>query len=47
MSATEFVRHAALGVASGRSGADPDAFPPQYADLIERIFCGTDILATL
>ena len=47
MSAAEFARHAALGVASGRYGADPGAFPPQYADLIERIFRSTHILLTL
>ncbi len=47
MNAAEFARHAALGVAGGRYGAGRGALPPQYADLIERIFRGTYILATL
>ena len=47
MNAAEFARHAALGVASGRYGADPGALPHQYADLIERKFRSTHILVTL
>ena len=47
MNAAEFVRHAALGVASGRYAADRGAFPLHYADLIERIFRSTHILVTL
>ncbi|MDE0147231.1 MAG: hypothetical protein OXM58_02580 [Rhodospirillaceae bacterium] len=47
MHAAEFARHAVLGVASGRYAADQGVFPPQYADLIERIFRGTHILMTL
>ena len=47
MNAAEFARHAALGVASGRYGAEPGALPSQYANLIERIFRSTHILVTL
>ena len=47
MNAAEFARHAALGVADGLYGTDRDGLPPQYAGLIERIFRGTYILATL
>ena len=47
MNAAEFARHAALGVASGQYGAEQGACPPQYADLIERIFRSTHILVTL
>lgn len=47
MNAAEFARHAALGVAGGRYGTGRDALPQQYADLIERIFRSTHILATL
>lgn len=47
MNAAEFARHAALGLASGRYSAGRGALPPQYADLIERIFRSTHILATL
>ena len=47
MNAAEFARHVALGVASGRYAADRNAFPLQYADLIERIFRSTHILVTL
>ena len=42
-----FVRRAALGVASGRYGAEQGAFPPQFEELIERIFRSTHILVTL
>ena len=47
MSAAEFARHAALGVADGRYSAGPGALPAQYADLIERIFRSTHILVSL
>ena len=47
MNAAEFARHAALGVASGRYGADQGALPLQYWDLIERIFRSSHILLTL
>ena len=47
MNAAEFARHAALGVASGQYGAEQGAFPPQFAELIERIFRSTHILVTL
>ncbi|MCY4592032.1 MAG: hypothetical protein OXE86_16045 [Alphaproteobacteria bacterium] len=47
MNAAEFARHAALGVASGRYGADPGALPPQLSEMIERIFRSTHILVTL
>ena len=47
MSAAEFARHAALGVASGQYGAEQGAVSPQYAELIERIFRSTHILVTL
>ena len=47
MNAAEFARHAAWSVASGRYGAEQGAFPPQFAELIERIFRSTHILVTL
>ena len=47
MNAAEFARHAALGVASGRYGAEQGAFPQQYTEVIERIFRSTHILVTL
>ena len=47
MNAAEFARHATLGVASGRFGAERGALPPHYADLIERIFRSTHILVNL
>ena len=47
MNAAEFARHATLGVAGGRYGADHAGFPPKYAELIERIFRSTHILVTL
>ena len=47
MSAAEFARHAALGVASGRYSADSGGLPAQYADLIERILRSTHILVSL
>ena len=47
MNAAEFARHAVLGVAGGRYAADRGALPPQYADLIERIFRSTHILISL
>ena len=47
MNAAEFARHAALGVAGGRYGAEQGALPPQYAGLLERIFRSTHILVTL
>ena len=47
MNAAEFARHAALGVASGRYGAEQGDLPPQIAELIERIFRSTHILVTL
>ena len=47
MNAAEFARHAALGVASGRYSAEQSALPPQYTELIERIFRSTHILVTL
>ena len=47
MSAAELARHAALGVAGGRYGAEQGAFPPQFSELIERIFRSTHILVTL
>ena len=47
MNAAEFARHAALGVASGRYGAEQGDLPPQFAELIERIFRSTHILVTL
>ena len=43
----EVVRHATLGVASGRYAADRGGLAPQYGDLIERIFRSTHILVTL
>ena len=47
MNPAEFARHATLGVADGRYAADRGALPPQYADLVERIFRSTHILVTL
>ena len=47
MNAAEFARHAALGVADGKYGAEQGALPPQYAGLLERIFRSTHILVTL
>ena len=47
MNAAEFARRASLGVASTRYSADPGALPSQYADLIERVFRSTNILANL
>ena len=47
MNAAEFARHAALGVASGLYGDEQGVLPPQYADLVERIFRSTHILVTL
>ena len=47
MNAAEFARHAALGVASGQYGAEQGAFPPQFGEMIERIFRSTHILVTL
>lgn len=34
MNAAEFVRHAALGLASGRYASEQSALPPQYTDLL-------------
>ena len=47
INAAELARHAALGVAGGRYGAEQGALPQQYTELIERIFCSTHILVTL
>ena len=47
LNAAEFARHAALGLASGRYGAEQGALPPQFSELIERIFRSTHILVTL
>ena len=47
MNVAEFARHAAIGVATGRYGAGESTLPPQYADMIERIFRSTHILVTL
>ena len=47
MNAAEFARHAALGLAGGRYGAEQGALPPQFSELIERIFRSTHILVTL
>ena len=47
MNAAEFARHAALGVASGRYGAEQGALQPQFGEMIERIFRSTHILVTL
>ena len=47
MNAAEFARHAALGVARGRYGAEQGHLPPQFGEMIERIFRSTHILVTL
>ncbi len=47
MNAAEFARHAAMGVASGRYGVEQGALPPQFSEMIERIFRSTHILVTL
>ena len=45
MNAAEFVRHAALGLASGRYASEQSALP-QYTDLMTRILRATRILLT-
>ena len=45
MNAAEFVRHAALGIASGRYASEQSALP-QYTDLMTRILRATRILLT-
>ena len=47
MNAAEFARHAALGVASGRYGAERGGFSRQHTELIELIFRSTHILVSL
>ena len=47
MNTAEFARHAALGVARGRYGTEQGVLPPQFVELIERIFRSTHILVTL
>jgi len=47
MNVAEFVRHTALGVASGRYAANRGGLSPRHVDLIERIFRSTHILVTL
>ena len=47
MTAAEFVRHAALGVASGQYGAQRGPLPPPFSEMIGRIFRSTHILVTL
>ena len=38
MNTAEFARHAALGVARGRYGTEQGVLPPQFVEMIERIF---------
>ena len=47
MNAAEFARHAALSLASGGFAAEQGVLPPQYAELIERIFRSTHIQVSL
>ncbi len=47
MNAAEYTRHTALGVANGRYSDNGSALPPQYVNLVERIFRSTHILVTL
>ena len=47
MNAAEFARHAALSLASGQYGDAQGPLPPQYTNLIERIFRSTHILVSL
>ena len=47
MNAAEFARHATLGVASGRYGAEQGALPPQFGELIEFIFRSSHIMVSL
>lgn len=47
MNAAEFARHTALGIASGQYSEAQGPLPPQYAELIERIFRSTHILVSL
>ena len=47
MNTAEFARHAALGVARGRYGTEQGVLPPQFVEMIERIFRSTHILVTL
>ena len=47
MNAAEFARHAALSIASGQYADAQGPLPPQYSNLIERIFRSTHILVNL
>ena len=47
MTAAEFVRHAAVGFATGKLTASSSAFPPGIAAQIERIYRGVYLLSTL
>ena len=47
MNAAEFARHAARGIASGQYADAQGPLPPQYANLIERLFRSTHILVNL
>ena len=47
VNAAEFARDAALGIASDQYGDAHGSLPPQYANLIERIFRRTHILASV
>ena len=47
MTAAEFVRHAAVSLASGKLGSSIPPIPPEIAAQIERIYRGVYLLATL
>ena len=47
MNAAELVRHAAVSFATGNLTAKSDAFPPEIAAQIERIYRGVYVLTTL
>ena len=47
MNAAELVRHAAVSFATGKLTAKSEAFPPDIAAQIERMFRGVYVLSTL
>ena len=47
MSAAELARHAAVSLAAGKLTPNAEAFPPEIAAQIERIYRGVYLLSTL
>ena len=47
MSAAELVRHAAVSIAAGKLTPNTEAFPPEIAAQVERIYRGVYLLSTL